>query len=131
MEQKQADRGRYSAHESSERRDILAMANVPEFHLNEPFTLNGQGTDTSAMTDRRDPGFKERRCGEISASTTPTSRDRTFKIITAAAGLEEGVVVTLSRYLLLSGIYRVVEDRRIHCHKRAGHGSGNVPAGGA
>ena len=51
----------------------------------------------------------------------------TFKIITMAAGLEEGVVSTEDRFFCPG--YKVVEDRRIHCAKRTGHGAQNFVEG--
>lgn len=118
MEQKQADAVAIMLM-NPQNGEILAMVNVPEFNLNEPFTLN-TGEDTSAMTDKEKQdawnGMWRNLC--INDTYEPGS---TFKIITAAAGLEEGVV-TLNDTFSCPG-YKVVEDRRIHCHKRAGHGS--------
>ena len=85
--------------------EILAMVNVPEFDLNDPFTLN---TDTSGMW----------RNGCINDTYEPGS---TFKIITAAAGLEEGVVSLKDRFSCPG--FKIVEDRRIRCHKVGGHGA--------
>lgn len=97
--------------------EIYAMVNVPEFNLNDPFTLQ---TDTSAMTDEelQDALNRMWRNPSINDTYEPGS---TFKIFTAAAGLEEGVVSLSDRFQC--GGYRVVEDRRIHCHKRTGHGA--------
>ena len=97
--------------------EILGMTNVPEFNLNEPFTLN---VDSSAMSDKekQDALNQMWRNGCINDTYEPGS---TFKIITAAAGLEEGVV-TLNDQFSCPG-FKIVEDRRIHCHKRAGHGA--------
>lgn len=97
--------------------EIYANANVPEFNLNEPFQLSG---DTSSMTDkeRQDACNKMWRNLTINDTYEPGS---TFKIITMAAGLSEGVVHRDDRFSCPG--YRVVEDRRIHCHKRTGHGA--------
>ncbi len=135
--------------------EIYAMTNVPEFDLNDPYTLtdvyietqlsdgtdadaeNAEATDTgtaisvvddeaslsaavSAMTDEelQDALNRMWRNGCINDTYEPGS---TFKIITAAAGLEEGVV-TLTDTFYCPG-YKLVDDRRIRCHKTAGHGS--------
>lgn len=96
--------------------EILAMVNVPEFDLNSPFTLN---VDSSQMTEKekQDALNQMWRNGCINDTYEPGS---TFKIITAAAGLEEGVV-SLTDQFSCPG-YKIVEDRRIRCHKVAGHG---------
>ena len=96
--------------------ELLAMVNVPEFDLNNPFTLEA-GEDLSQEEYQRLLNQMWRNpC--VSDTYEPGS---TFKIITAAAGLEEGAV-TLEDSFYCPG-YRIVEDRRIHCHKVAGHGS--------
>jgi len=97
--------------------EILAMTSVPEFDLNDPFTLQ---TDSAGMTDEEEQDALNQmwRNGCINDTYEPGS---TFKIITASAGLEEGVV-SLSDQFFCPG-YKIVEDRRIRCHKVAGHGS--------
>ena len=99
--------------------EIYAMVNVPEFDLNDPFTLNVP-IDTSSMNSEEKQELLNQmwRNPCINDTYEPGS---TFKIITAAAGLEEGVV-SLTDTFHCPG-YRIVEDRRIHCHKVAGHGS--------
>ncbi len=99
--------------------EIMAMVNVPEFDLNDPFTLNTP-VDTEGLSDQelQDLRNKMWRNSCINDTYEPGS---TFKIITAAAGLEEGAV-SLTDTFSCPG-YRVVEDRRIHCHKVAGHGA--------
>ena len=99
--------------------EIMAMVNVPEFDLNDPFTLNTP-VNTEGLSDQelQDLRNKMWRNSCINDTYEPGS---TFKIITAAAGLEEGVV-SLTDTFSCPG-YRVVEDRRIHCHKVAGHGA--------
>lgn len=103
--------------------EILAMVNVPEFDLNSPFTLN---VDSSQMTEKekQDALNQMWRNGCINDTYEPGS---TFKIITAAAGLEEGVV-SLTDQFSCPG-YKIVEDRRIRCHKVAGHGGENFVQG--
>ena len=101
--------------------EILAMVNVPEFNLNDPFTLP-EGTDTENLSDKEKQDLLNRmwRNGCINDTYEPGS---IFKIITAAAGLEEGVV-TMEDNFSCPG-YIMVEDRRIRCHKTSGHGAEN------
>ena len=91
--------------------EILAMVNVPEFNLNEPFSIEGE------VQTNQDKLNLMWRNGCINDTYEPGS---TFKIITSSACLEEGVV-SLSDTFSCPG-YRVVEDRRIRCHKVGGHG---------
>lgn len=129
--------------------EIYGMTNVPEFDLNDPFTLTqewqaameeaiqkaknpeteAEGEDAGA---ERGAETKEKTASEwqqeflnqmwrngcINDTYEPGS---TFKVITASAGLEEGVV-SLSDHFSCPG-YKIVEDRRIRCHKVAGHGA--------
>lgn len=125
--------------------EMLAMVNVPEFHLNAPYTLTDSylyrevETETTEygetvkkkvkeavlqeeLTDRE---YQDRlnqmwRNGTINDTYEPGS---TFKIITAAAGLEEGVVTTNDSFSCPG--YVIVEDRKIRCHKTGGHGTEN------
>ena len=98
--------------------EIYAMVNVPEFDLNSPYELN-TGVDSATLSDEE---LQEQlnqmwrnRC--INDTYEPGS---TFKIITASACLEEGVV-SLDDTFVCPG-YRIVEDRKIRCHKVGGHG---------
>ena len=107
--------------------EILAMVNAPEFDLNDPFTLDQNLVSESA----RQKAAKEEASGMekqerrnrmwrnscVSDTYEPGS---TFKIITAAAGLESGVVTLGDRFSCPG--YRIVEDRKIRCHKTGGHG---------
>ena len=95
--------------------ELYAMTNMPEFDLNEPFTLLPEYT---GITETQDALNQMWRNGCINDTYEPGS---TFKIITASAGLEEGVV-TLNDTFSCPG-YRIVEDRRIRCHKVGGHGA--------
>ncbi len=99
--------------------EILAMVNVPEFNLNDPFTLP-EGTDTSGMSEEEKQDLLNQmwRNGCINDTYEPGS---VFKTITAAAGLEAGVV-TMEDTFSCPG-YVMVEDRRIRCHKTTGHGA--------
>lgn len=124
MEEKQADRVSILLM-NPQNGEILAMANVPEFDLNAPFTLNTE-IDTSGMSDKEKQDLLNQMWRNPCLNDTyePGS---TFKIITMSAGLEEGVV-TLNDSFFCPG-YKIVEDRRIHCAKRAGHGAQNFVVG--
>ena len=117
MEEKQAD-GVSILLMNPQNGEIMAMVNVPEFDLNDPFTLN-TGADASTLSDEEKQDALNQmwrnRC--INDTYEPGS---TFKIITASAALEEGVV-ELDDTFSCPG-YRVVEDRKIRCHKVGGHG---------
>lgn len=117
MEQKQAD-GVSIILLNPQNGEIYAMVNEPEFDLNQPFKLNTQ-VDTSQMTEKekQDTLNKMWRNKAINDTYEPGS---TFKIFTSAAGLEAKVVGVNDQFSC--GGFRVVEDRRIHCHKRTGHG---------
>ncbi len=97
--------------------EILAMVNVPEFDLNDPFTLNMEPQEGSTAS-KQDLLNQMWRNPAINDTYEPGS---TFKVITAAAGLEAGVV-GLEDTFSCPG-FRIVEDRKIRCHKVAGHGS--------
>ena len=99
--------------------EILAMVNVPEFNLNDPFTLPEE-TDTAGLSDEEEQDLLNQmwRNPCISDTYEPGS---VFKTITAAAALEEGVV-TMEDTFNCPG-YVMVEDRRIRCHKTTGHGT--------
>lgn len=98
--------------------EIYAMVNVPEFNLNEPYELN-TGADESSLTDEelQDALNQMWRNRCINDTYEPGS---VFKIITSSACLEEGVV-SLDDTFFCPG-YRIVEDRKIRCHKVGGHG---------
>lgn len=98
--------------------EIYAMVNVPEFNLNEPYELNS-GVDSSTLSDEelQDQLNQMWRNRCINDTYEPGS---IFKIITSSACLEEGVV-SLDDTFYCPG-YRIVEDRRIRCHKVGGHG---------
>ena len=106
--------------------EIYAMVNVPEFDLNQPFELNSEEISDVDMTDeqKQDALNQMWRNGCINDTYEPGS---TFKIITASAGLEEGAV-HLDDQFSCPG-YKVVEDRRIRCHKVGGHGAENFVQG--
>lgn len=98
--------------------EILAMVNVPEFNLNEPFTLNIETSGEITAEEKQDLLNQMWRNHIISDTYEPGS---TFKTITAAAALEEGLV-SLEETFHCPGYY-IVEDRKIRCHKTGGHGS--------
>lgn len=97
--------------------EILAMVNAPEFDLNEPYTLNidaGENS-TESFNDLLNQMWRND-C--INDTYEPGS---TFKIVTSTAALEEGLV-SLNETFSCPG-FRIVEDRRIRCHKTTGHGT--------
>lgn len=98
--------------------EILAMVNEPEFNLNEPFILNTEIDTELSEEEKQDALNKMWRNQCINDTYEPGS---TFKIITASAALEEGKV-SLSDQFNCPG-YKIVEDRRIRCHKVGGHGA--------
>ena len=105
--------------------EIYACVNVPEFDLNEPFTLN-TAVDTSGMSEKEKQDLLNQMWRNPCLNDTyePGS---TFKIITMAAGLEAGVVTVNDRFYCPG--YKIVDDRRIHCARRTGHGSQNFIEG--
>lgn len=117
MEQKQADSVSIIIMNPSNG-EIYAMTNVPEFNLNEPYTLLPEyAVQQESGEDLQDTLNRMWRNGCINDTYEPGS---TFKIITAAAGLEAGVV-SLQDQFSCPG-FKIVEDRRIRCHKTSGHG---------
>lgn len=121
--------------------ELMAMVNYPEFNLNEPFTLTDavkeqymrqNAADPEAPANAAAPVFPEELSAEkkqellnqmwrnpcISDTYEPGS---TFKIITAAAALEEGVVKLEDQFYCPG--YKMVEDRRIRCARTSGHGA--------
>lgn len=129
--------------------EIYGMTNVPEFDLNDPFTLTQewQAAMEEAIQEAKNPET-EAESGDAGAKGGAETKEKTasewqqeflnqmwrngcindtyepgstFKVITASAGLEEGVV-SLSDHFSCPG-YKIVEDRRIRCHKVAGHGA--------
>ncbi len=98
--------------------EIMAMANVPEFNLNDPFTLNVEEPAGTTASQRQELLNQMWRNPSINDTYEPGS---TFKIITAAAGLEAGVVGLEDRFSCPG--FRIVEDRKIRCHKVGGHGA--------
>lgn len=122
MEQKQADAVSILLL-NPQNGEIYANANVPEFNLNEPFRLN---TDTTGMTEKE----KQDACNQMWRNLTINDTyepGSTFKIITMAAGLSQRVVHPDDQFSCPG--FKVVEDRRIHCHKRTGHGAENFVQG--
>ena len=118
MEEKQAD-GVAILLMNPQNGEVYACVNVPEFNLNEPCTLN-TGTDTTGMDEEKKQELLNQmwrnRC--INDTYEPGS---IFKVFTASAALEEGVV-SLNDQFHCPG-YKIVEDRKIRCAKVGGHGS--------
>ena len=124
MEEKQAERVSILLM-NPQNGEIYACVNVPEFDLNEPFTLN-TGVDTVGMNEGKKQDLLNQMWRNPCLNDTyePGS---TFKIITMAAGLAENVV-SLNDSFYCPG-YKLVEDRRIHCANRRGHGAQNFVKG--
>lgn len=124
MEEKQAERVSILLM-NPQNGEIYACVNVPEFDLNDPFTLNTQ-TESGEVTGEKKQDLLNQMWRNPCLNDTyePGS---TFKIITMSAGLEAGVVSKDDRFYCPG--YKVVEDRRIHCAKRTGHGAQNFMEG--
>lgn len=118
MEEKQAERVSILLM-NPQNGEIYACVNVPEFDLNEPFQLN-TGQDTSGLSPKKKQDLLNQMWRNPCLNDTyePGS---TFKIITMSAGLEEGVV-SVNDHFFCPG-YKIVEDRRIRCARRTGHGA--------
>ncbi len=131
MEEKQAERVSILLM-NPQNGEIYACVNVPEFDLNDPFALTDDlkiqsriRTAGKTDTERKQELLNQMwRNPCLNDTYEPGS---TFKIITMAAGLEAGVVSPKDRFYCPG--YKVVEDRRIHCAKRTGHGSQNLVEG--
>lgn len=103
--------------------ELYAMVNVPEFNLNDPYTLideiaddySGQTLTSAQMNELLNGMWRN---ASISDTYEPGSA---FKIVTATAALEEGVVKLTDTFFCPG--YKKVEDRTIRCHKVGGHGS--------
>lgn len=124
MEQKQAD-GVSILLMNPKNGEIKAMVNVPEFNLNDPFTLHEKEEEGELTPEEKQDRLNRmwrNRC--INDTYEPGS---TFKIITSSACLEEGVVTPESTFSCPG--YKIVEDRKIRCHKVGGHGSENFVQG--
>ena len=104
--------------------ELMAMVNYPEFDLNDPFTLVGDTRESVSAEEKQNLLNKMWRNQCISDTYEPGS---TFKIITAAAALEEGVV-KLDDAFFCPG-YKIVEDRRIRCARTTGHGAETFETG--
>ena len=116
MEEKQAD-GVSIILMNPQNGELIAMVNVPEFNLNDPFTLPG-GTEGMSEEEKQNALNQMWRNRSINDTYEPGS---IFKTVTAAACLEEGVV-SLEDAFSCPGYY-VMEDRKIRCHKVGGHGA--------
>lgn len=97
--------------------EILAMTSTPEYDLNEPFTLNVETPEGLSPKEKQDLLNQMWRNPVINDTYEPGS---TFKTVTAAAGLAAGVVHPEDHFSCPG--FRVVEDRKIRCHKVGGHG---------
>ena len=124
MEEKQAERVSILLM-NPQNGEIYACVNVPEFDLNEPFTLNTDvSTDGMSEKEKQDLLNQMWRNPCLNDTYEPGS---TFKIITMSAGLAAGVVSVNDSFYCPG--YKLVEDRRIHCANRRGHGAQNFVQG--
>lgn len=98
--------------------EILAMVDVPEYDLNAPFTLSENLQEQLTGENTQDLQNRMWRNACINDTYEPGSA---FKIITAAAALEEGVVTEQDSFSCPGFV--VVDDRKIRCAKVQGHGS--------
>ena len=98
--------------------EIYAMVNAPEYDLNNPFELNYVLEEEVDSKEFQNLLNKMWRNESINDTYEPGS---TFKIVTAAAGLETGVITPKSTFSCPG--YKIVDDRRIRCHKAGGHGA--------
>ena len=119
MEEKQAE-GVSLLMMNPQNGEILAMVNVPEFDLNDPFSLESLNLETEPEDDekRQELLNKMWRNTCINDTYEPGS---TFKTFTTAACLEAGILSVNDTFYCQG--YRIVEDRKIRCHKVGGHGS--------
>ena len=118
MEEKQAERVSILLM-NPQNGEIYACVNVPEFDLNDPFTLTPEyGGDPGSEEEEQDLLNQMWRNPCLNDTYEPGS---TFKIITMSAGLEEGVASPEDTFYCPG--YKLVDDRRIHCSNRRGHGS--------
>lgn len=123
MEEKQAERVSILLM-NPQNGEIYACVNVPEFDLNDPFTLTEDLQVQTTAEKKQDLLNQMWRNPCLNDTYEPGS---TFKIITMSAGLEAGVVSANDRFYCPG--YKLVEDRRIHCAKRTGHGAQNFVEG--
>ncbi len=125
--------------------EVMAMVNVPEFDLNDPFTLAPELQKQGASPQAEEAMQTEKAAQQPEEAPKDNAQDllnqmwrnpcisdtyepgSVFKIITASSAFEEGVV-SLNDHFFCPG-YKLVEDRRIHCHKRVGHGSEDFTQG--
>ncbi len=123
LEEKQADSVSFILM-NPQNGEILAMVNVPEFNLNEPYELNYELTEEVSTEEKQNLLNQMWRNPCLNDTYEPGS---TFKIITTSAALEEGVVSLTDRFSCPG--YKIVEDRKIRCHKVGGHGAEDFTQG--
>lgn len=125
MEEKQADQVAILIM-NPQNGEILAMVNVPEFNLNSPFSLETLQLETAPADEEEKQDLLNQMWRNTCINDTyePGS---IFKVFTTAAALEAGAL-SVNENFYCPG-YRIVEDRRIRCHKTTGHGSETFPQG--
>lgn len=104
--------------------EVMAMVNAPEFDLNNPYKLNYENSLKYGTKEYQNSLNQMWRNQCINDTYEPGS---TFKVVTAAAALEEGVVSIEDRFSCPG--FKIVDDRRIRCHKVGGHGAENFLQG--
>lgn len=101
--------------------EIYACVNAPEFDLNNPFELTKEFLEKNIYEEDVADITKLNEMWRNNCISDTYEPGSVFKIVTATAALEEGKV-SLNEHFSCPG-YRIVEDRRIRCHKVGGHGS--------
>lgn len=101
--------------------EIYACVNAPEFDLNNPFELTEEFLEKNIYEEDVADITKLNEMWRNNCISDTYEPGSVFKIVTATAALEEGKV-SLNEHFSCPG-YRIVEDRRIRCHKVGGHGS--------
>lgn len=125
MEEKQADKVAIIIM-NPQNGEIMAMVNVPEFNLNDPFSLDSMHLET-VPEDAKETQDLLNQMWRNSCINDTYEPGSIFKVFTASAALEEGVL-SLNDNFYCPG-YRIVEDRKIRCHKTIGHGSESFAQG--
>ena len=124
MEEKQAQNVKVTIM-NPQNGEIYAMVNVPEFNLNKPYEYNTtisekNGIDWASLNEKEKKNLLNEmwRNATIRDTYEPGS---TFKMVTATAAFEEKVLKIDDKFNCPG--FKVVEDRKIRCHKVGGHGA--------
>lgn len=107
---------------------VLAMSDKPDFDLNDPYKIIDENEIKILKSYEEDEQYNQMVTDALYSQwnsfciTSTYEPGSTFKIFTAAAALEEGVV-NLNTTYTCNGAYRVANDTVIHCAKTTGHGT--------